>query len=134
MTNTLLFYEYRDGANYAVTSAAILAGEISEADEARLRAGLDEGGMFIPGQIGLPDLQDSFVTPSEWSDKYDHPWHRMLDITVTDYEPTLPVSLAEIIEKIESVTWDNDYRPPFFDVMEERRIAREIAEDEGLEP
>lgn len=118
MANTLLFCEYRDGANYAVTGSVILAGEITEAEEARLRAGLDEGKMFIPGQIGLPDLQDSFVTPSEWSDKYDHPWHRMLDITAIDHEPTHAASLAEIVKKIEAVTWDNDYRPPFFEVME----------------
>jgi hypothetical protein len=63
--NTSFEYVYRDGDNYKVSGVAVFAGEVDlEMRDTILRNAVDpepDGyGSFIPGQVGLPDLQDQF--------------------------------------------------------------------------
>lgn len=66
MTNTRILYEYRDGSNNKARHEVILPGTLDDADQARLIAALERGasdsglGGFIPGQVGLRDLQNAF--------------------------------------------------------------------------
>jgi hypothetical protein len=64
--NTRFEYLYRDGANYKRSGFAVFAGEASlEIRDRIIRCAVDpepDGyGSFIPGQVGLPDLQDQFM-------------------------------------------------------------------------
>jgi len=64
--NTAITYLYRDGSNYKVAHTVFFSGAISLEARDRLLAGLlpaddpDGWGVLIPGQVGLPDLQDRF--------------------------------------------------------------------------
>lgn len=64
--NTKITYLYRDGSNYKVDASVVFSGAITLADRDRLLQGMlpaqDEEvwGTIIPGQIGLPDLQNRF--------------------------------------------------------------------------
>lgn len=64
--NTKITYLYRDGSNYKVDASVIFAGAITLGDRDRLLGGMmtpadeDLWGVIIPGQIGLPDLQNRF--------------------------------------------------------------------------
>jgi hypothetical protein len=64
--NTEITYLYRDGSNYKVDHQVVFEGEITLAARDRLLGGLlppdnpDEWGDLIPGQVGLPDLQNQF--------------------------------------------------------------------------
>ena len=64
--NTEIRYLYRDGSNYKVDHQVIFKGAITLEGRDRLLGGLlppddpDEWGDLIPGQVGLPDLQNRF--------------------------------------------------------------------------
>lgn len=64
--NTKITYLYRDGSNYKVDAAVVFAGAITLGDRDRLLAAMlpaddeDLWGVIIPGQVGLPDLQNRF--------------------------------------------------------------------------
>lgn len=64
--NTKITYLYRDGSNYKVDASVIFAGAITLGDRDRLLGGMlppdddDLWGVIIPGQVGLPDLQNRF--------------------------------------------------------------------------
>jgi len=94
--------------------------------------------MFIPGQVGLRDLQDSFgVNNAEWHEEYDHIWHELDAIEWTDKMPDqgLP-SARDVLERFRQVKWDENYLPPFHAELAKRRadtIAREEAELDGNE-
>jgi len=63
--NTALYYIYRDGDNYKVAGKAVFSGPCSlelrdRISRAAADGGDDDYGQFIPGQVGLPDLQNTF--------------------------------------------------------------------------
>jgi hypothetical protein len=64
--NTAITYLYRDGSNYKVDHTVVFSGPITLHARDRLLAGLlppddpDGWGSIIPGQVGLPDLQNRF--------------------------------------------------------------------------
>lgn len=64
--NTSFIYRYRDGGNNKVSHRVVFAGAITLGMRDELLGGLikpddpDEWGDFIPGQVGLKDLQASF--------------------------------------------------------------------------
>ena len=66
--NTLIEYMYRDASNYKKTNVAVLKGRISLGQIGLIESSLNDGEFFIPGQVGLQDLQGEFehgggVTP-----------------------------------------------------------------------
>lgn len=66
MKNTAFRYRYRDGANNKVLRQEVFAGLSDMADLERIEnallptGDLDDLGDFIPGQVGLKDLQNGF--------------------------------------------------------------------------
>lgn len=127
MKNTRITYQYRDGGNNKVFSYVVLAGDICESglDMMRERAALDmdastEFGDFIPGQIGLPDLQDSFVGGAEWDAELDHPFHEILNIEPTTETPCGHSIDAEGFAHFVSTTvWDHDFIPEHMSAPED---------------
>lgn len=64
--NTKITYLYRDGSNNKIDASVIFSGAITLAERDRLVNAMlpahddDLFGTIIPGQVGLPDLQDQF--------------------------------------------------------------------------
>lgn len=126
--NTKIYLHYTDGANYKVGKTVVVHGRMSADDVRTVLASLDGGESFIPGQVGLPDLQDSFMDASEWNPEYDHVWHDLCEISYTDAPPTENLGAVELAGAFSRVVWDDSYRPPFYDEMTERYNER-IAKD-----
>lgn len=61
---------------------------------------------FIPGQLGLEDLQYRFALPGA-----DHPWHQIApgDLKPTDAAPTIALTAAELAERFANTTWIVDW-------------------------
>jgi hypothetical protein len=126
--NTLLSYTYRDGSNNSTSREVVIEGEITDAEREELILMLDrsvdtEGrlGDFIPGQVGLPDLQDDFPSKGAWTDN-DHPWHMLEELrqTALPADDDVP-SLAEVLTKARELYaghgWNEEYRPAFHEEM-----------------
>lgn len=126
--NTKLEYMYRDGFNYKTSGEAVFAGRIAAQQVRDIAKALDDRAYFIPGQVGLQDLQDSFINASEWNPEADHPWHEVMAISYTGDAPTQEDSASEFVARVKNVTWDDGYKPPFYDTMVQRyeqRIGKE---------
>ncbi len=105
--NTQLWYMYRDGSNYKANETLVLEGECTFED---VKAFLDEGRWFIPSQVGLPDLQKKLYQ-YDGPGEDDHIWHELDDgdFSLTDSEPTAPVTAADFIanmKKAHEDGWD----------------------------
>jgi hypothetical protein len=95
--NTLFEYMYRDADNYKKTGSVVLAGRMS-ADQVRtLNASLSDSEFFIPGQVGLKDLQGEFEHGGGWDEESDHVWHTIEAVKHTSAAPTGP-SVDELME------------------------------------
>lgn len=157
MANTLFTYMYRDGDNYKQINAVVFAGEANENLRQRIMAAaspsffsIDEptDNLFIPGLVGLPDLQNRFgsteaklldamapdmtdamkatleglvdrarLEKPQWNDERDHIWHEIIGIEPVEAEPTVEISIEAFTAAMESATWSESYRPPFYDEM-----------------
>jgi hypothetical protein len=105
MNNTAFCYKYCDGNNNKRGERIVLQGTITFE---QLVPYLDEGEYFIPGQVGLEDLQHSFTSKSPGA---DHPWHRVYesDITPTDEPSTVQITAQALLAAFQAVTWDASY-------------------------
>jgi len=105
--NTFVHYLYRDGSNYKSPGRV---------DYDLLRAALsnlDEGIYFVPGQVGLPDLQGRLTAYDGWTDD-DHLFHELRGVAfVDDVEGALdPDRIAdEVFEDVRDAEWEWGYRP-----------------------
>ena len=105
---TKIEYEYRDGANYKAHGSAVLAGAATADQVDAILNGLDDEGGFIPGQVGLSDLQTTLA--GGWKDEVDHPFHEISSIElVLDGQADNSISL--ISHAFATVTWDESYQP-----------------------
>jgi len=103
--NTNVNYLYRDASNYKAfpEKDIIVDGELTWSD---FEPVLHMGEMFIPFDIGLPELQDQL---EDYPNKDDHIWHQLLDLEETFDEPTVEVTADEIkrsLKQIETDGWD----------------------------
>jgi len=144
-SNTRITYMYRDGANYKTSRAVVVAGALTPDQAAALLRCCEEAGDFIPGQIGLPDLQDSFQgCESHWDPELDHPVHELTSIKLTTAQPTVldpeagqMLTTHDLVERFTDVVfaggWDHEYLPEFHAQMAQRyeRSMRE-AMREGI--
>jgi hypothetical protein len=132
--NTRVSYQYRDADNYKVGRDVVFSGEISPWDLKLIALCLDEGEYFIPGAVGLADLQDSFGAASRWDPERDHPYHEITGIELTDDEPTdeLVRSIGEFANHMadhgllglaSKSGWDDAYKPSFYPEMRDRHRA-----------
>jgi hypothetical protein len=135
--NTRLRYLYRDAENHKVGAEVVFQGcyRASE-DLAPLLMAMDQSEgtpSFIPGQVGLADLQDSFQgCESRWDPESDHPWHEVTHIEPvldTRAGPTDARSIVEFSRDLAAVAlgvgWDDAYLPSNYAVMKARQDLHE---------
>lgn len=87
--NTRLHYKYRDVSNCQVVRTVVLAGRISHEQVGLMVAAMIDTECFIPGQVGLVDLQGELA---RWDGddndpafrSGDHPFHTIEEIAYTD--------------------------------------------------
>ena len=53
--NTRIHYLYRDADNYKVQNECVILGEMTEEQEQRIIACLDEKEYFVPSRVGMPE-------------------------------------------------------------------------------
>lgn len=113
--NTRIDYMYRDGSNYKAYTSVVLAGAIEAHQLGMILDALDEGIYFIPSQVGLEDLQgqlQAFDSADELDEdganEDDHPWHELAgdDFSITEADPTVSMTVAQLAEAFKSVSWD----------------------------
>ena len=102
--HTELRYLYRDGCNNKAHGATRFRGSFTPEDEAKLRAHLD-GIQFIPGQVGLADLQQSLGN-GRWAVDIDHPWHEFLELAHVDHAPECAQEFQAFLPGFLSTAWD----------------------------
>lgn len=97
--NTKFSYLYRDAWNYKKFHSLILLGVVSlEEIEPFLR----EHTFFIPSEVGLPDLQEEVFK------SYDHIWHEIEAVELTDERPTVAFDASSFLtnlKKAHSQDW-----------------------------
>jgi hypothetical protein len=98
--NLLLHYLYRDAGNYKSHGEVVLSNPTSLSlhdIDLNIRYHLVQGMFFNAKSVGLPDLHFKEYT---WDDELDHDWHEYVQVTYTDFLPTTPTSLSDLLEKL----------------------------------
>lgn len=101
--NTYIEYLYRDGENNKVQTRIVLPGELTLEE---IKPFLDMGMYFIPYQVGLEDLQGNFQHGAALNADYDHPWHEMETVELTEVLPTVEMTAEELLARFASVEWN----------------------------
>ena len=105
MENTKIYYLYRDASNYKKGNEAIVEGAITQEQIDTIMDCLDEGEYFIPKQVGLPEVRFDKITED------DHCWFELdkYGFTATDEEPTVRMTIDELVEKFKAASgnWDD---------------------------
>jgi len=101
--NTRMSYRYADRTNCRQYTSIVVAGTITWEQIAPYLA---KQGSFIPGQLGLEDLQNRFALPGG-----DHPWHQIApdDIRPTEAAPTIALTGGELAERFGHTSWQADW-------------------------
>lgn len=107
--NTIISYMYRDASNYKQFRDVCIAGRITRDQLDRFVLDLDEGFRFVPGQVGLPDLQGEF--DDGWDYELDHPYHELLEISYTDAAPNSTLTAAALADALATTEWNALYDP-----------------------
>jgi hypothetical protein len=111
--NTRIGYHYADKRNCKQFTAIVVDGTITWEQIAPYLAMQQS---FIPGQIGLEDLQYRFALPGA-----DHPWHQITpeDIKPTEAKPTIALSGEDLVWRLAHTIWDANYRtaPALFEAI-----------------
>lgn len=114
-TNTVLYYLYRDGANYKIQNSVVLSGSFTDAEISVMESKLNEGVYFIPYDVGLPEKRFD-----KWDYEVDHCWFELLDgdgDTIANHteETTAPhcgISCHELAARFARVgDWDDTIKP-----------------------
>ena len=108
--NSKFNYLYRDASNYKQFGYVVFSGEFTEQDKILMLGNLHEGDFFIPGNVGLPSLQEKFESVSI----DDHPWHEINFIgeterspfELTSENPTDIRSVHEFAKEFGKTKWD----------------------------
>lgn len=90
--NTAISYMYRDGANYKEGERVVIAGRLTLAE---VEECLDDEDGFIPGDVGLPELQERL---QGFPSGDDHVWHELEEMEPTAEEPTLALTADQLRE------------------------------------
>lgn len=109
MANTLFTYMYRDGDNFKQINAVVFAGEANEDLRQRIMAAatpsffsIDEptDNLFIPGLVGLPDLQNRFGTTEA----------KILDAMAPDMTDAMRATVKDLVDRtrLEKPQWNDE--------------------------
>lgn len=107
----LLGYQYRDGDNNKIGDRLFILDDLDTSGVERLKHLLQPD--WVPGQIGLPDLQEG-----AWVDGVSTIFHEFLDIGTYECQArgdAVDAPASEILAALEYRTangWDEAYRPP----------------------
>ena len=127
--STILSYFYRDQLNSKVGASVVFAAEVAPRPylaQAFLRACRLRQGVasMVPGQVGLKDLQASFLGCEHvWDPAIDHSFHEISGLSWTHAStPTDLRTFSEFVNQCIDVVlgsqgWDEGYRPPFYEDM-----------------
>lgn len=96
--NTKFSYLYRDGSNYKSFNEVIISGSLTLAN---IVLYLYEQNLFIPSEIGLPDLQEPFISIE------DHIWHEIDSVSPTFDEPTIELDAKTLIMRFRTARRKN---------------------------
>ena len=97
MRNTCFHYLYRDAANYKQHADVVVRGRVGFED---LKPFLESGEWFIPGDVGLPDLQHNFALQGcALPTADDHVWHELVSCEPADASPTMDMTAAELMQR-----------------------------------
>lgn len=122
--NTEISYQYRDSSNFKADGSVVFAGTPAPGETEALISCMNEEARFVPGQVGLPDLQDSFAGPSWWDPEGDGIWHEVTAVRATGAVPTDPRTFSHFVDQVARHVmeqgWDEDYRPQLYEVMRQR--------------
>lgn len=120
----LLGYQYRDADNFKAGERPFILNDLTELGVARLEELLQRD--FIPGLIGLRDLQNDFNEGRTfWDNERDHLLHEFLGLDVTESplrNDAIEYKASQVLAALEGQIakgWDETYRPPFFEKMAE---------------
>lgn len=128
-SDTRVHYQYRDADNYKVARDVCFRGGRFRSDILKaLLLAMDRTlgpPVFIPGLVGLDDLQDSFVgAENQWDPERDSPWHELLSIEPVPAgsgERYADGEFTEFVERVQTQGlvngWNESYRPSFYPVM-----------------
>jgi len=117
MMNTRICYLYRDASNYKQYNEAVLIGEMTKEQLARIARCLSQGEFFVPRDVGLPEMR---ITDYRTDD--DHCWFEweivkdeesgcvvlpLSGVVYTDDPPTVQMTGEELAQKFEAIEqWD----------------------------
>lgn len=133
-------YMYRDGGNNRVGGAVVFRPEMAPRhfiEQALIRACFIEDGVafIVPGQVGLKDLQASFLGCAHvWEPELDHAMHEITGIDWTSVAtPSDGRSFSEFVSECIDVAlgeggWNEAYKPPFYAEMKAEYDARQMRE------
>ena len=94
--NTRITYLYRDASNYKQGGDVVVNGRVTLSD---LEPLLYFGELFIPGDVGLPELQANFETQGfAFPTADDHVWHELESCEPTEATPTVDISAEKLID------------------------------------
>ncbi|MEN9937940.1 MAG: hypothetical protein RLZZ387_4519 [Chloroflexota bacterium] len=101
--NTRISYRYADRRDCRQYTSVIVAGTITWE---QIGPHLATKRSFVPGQLGLEDLQYRFKLPG-----VDHSWHLIApdDIKPTDDAPTIVLTGDELAKRFADTPWDGDW-------------------------
>ncbi len=108
--NTRVSYLYRDGANNKHGNDEVMAGTLTAEQVADIRRVCDEGIWFIPGEVGLSEIQtywrdQGYAYPTD----NDHAWCELNDPEPTDDPPTVEMTADAFYNRFVSISeWDVD--------------------------
>jgi hypothetical protein len=126
---------YRTASNFKTTADVVFSGQLSAEQRSALVATFSSDGFdfgqIIPGLVQLPDLQN--VDATMWVPNDDHVWHDVVGIDLTEDKPTDARSIEDFAAEMAQVTWDENYRSPFYDDMVEAHAEYLAQDSEGLE-
>ena len=96
-------YRYADRTNCRQYTSIVVAGTITWEQVAPYLA---KQHSFIPGQLGLEDLQQRFALPGG-----DHPWHQITaeDFRPTEATPTTDITGAELAARFGHTPWQPNW-------------------------
>lgn len=106
--NTRIHYLYRDGANNKQDHEEVLAGTFTTAQVVTMRAACEDARYFIPGDVGLPEIQtcwrdQGYAYPTD----NDHVWCEFSDPEPTDAPPTLDMTANAFYQRWMAIkVWD----------------------------
>jgi hypothetical protein len=101
--NTRIGYHYTDHQDCRRYASVVVAGTITWE---QIDPYLASAHSFIPGQVGLEDLQHRFKLPGA-----DHSWHQIApgDIRPTEAAPTVALTGDELARRFATTRWDSGW-------------------------